>query len=53
MRDKIVVVGGGFAGLKFARKLNGKKGQKVMHFSHISISYMTNKSSTQKCSQKN
>lgn len=30
MRDKIVVVGGGFAGLKFARKLNGKKGQKVM-----------------------
>lgn len=30
MRDKIVVVGGGFAGLKFARKMNGKAGQKVM-----------------------
>ena len=30
MRDKIVIVGGGFAGLCFARKLNGKSGQKVM-----------------------
>lgn len=30
MRDKIVVVGGGFAGLCFARKLSGKSGQKVM-----------------------
>lgn len=29
-RDKIVIVGGGFAGLKLARKLNNKKGQKVM-----------------------
>lgn len=29
-RDKIVIIGGGFAGLKLARKLNGKKGQKVM-----------------------
>lgn len=30
MRDKIVVVGGGFAGLQFARMLSGKSGQKVM-----------------------
>lgn len=30
MREKIVVVGGGFAGLQFAKKLNGKMGQKVM-----------------------
>lgn len=30
MREKIIVVGGGFAGLQFARKLNGKMGQKVM-----------------------
>ena len=30
MRDKIVVVGGGFAGLRFARKLSGKTGQKVI-----------------------
>jgi NADH dehydrogenase len=30
MREKIVVIGGGFAGLQFARKLNGKMGQKVM-----------------------
>lgn len=29
-REKIVIIGGGFAGLKLARKLNGKKGQKVM-----------------------
>lgn len=30
MRDKIVIVGGGFAGLKLARKLSGKQSQKVM-----------------------
>lgn len=30
MREKIIVVGGGFAGLQFARKLNNKSGQKVM-----------------------
>lgn len=30
MREKIVVVGGGFAGLQFAKKLNGKMGHKVM-----------------------
>lgn len=30
MRDKIVVIGGGFAGLSFARKLSGKSGQKVV-----------------------
>ena len=30
MREKIIVVGGGFAGLQFARKLNNKTGQKVM-----------------------
>ena len=30
MRDKIVVIGGGFAGLRFARKLSGKSGQKVI-----------------------
>ncbi|MFC6267336.1 NAD(P)/FAD-dependent oxidoreductase [Frigoriflavimonas asaccharolytica] len=30
MREKIIVVGGGFAGLQFARKLNGKMGHKVM-----------------------
>ncbi len=30
MRDKIIIVGGGFAGLKLARKLNNRKGQKVM-----------------------
>ena len=29
-RDKIIVVGGGFAGLQFARKLNGKIEKKVM-----------------------
>lgn len=30
VREKIIVVGGGFAGLQFARKLNNKDGQKVM-----------------------
>lgn len=30
MREKIIVVGGGFAGLQFAKKLNGKMGHKVM-----------------------
>lgn len=30
MRDKIVVIGGGFAGLRFARRLSGKSGQKVI-----------------------
>ncbi len=30
MRDKIVVIGGGFAGLSFARKLSGKSGHKVV-----------------------
>ncbi len=30
MRDKIVVVGGGFAGLRLARKLSGKQNQKVI-----------------------
>lgn len=30
MRDKIVVIGGGFAGLSFARKLSGKSGLKVV-----------------------
>lgn len=30
MRDKIIVVGGGFAGLRFARRLSGKTGQKVI-----------------------
>ena len=30
MREKIVVLGGGFAGLQFARKLNAKSGVKVM-----------------------
>ncbi|SFI54401.1 NAD(P)/FAD-dependent oxidoreductase [Halpernia frigidisoli] len=30
VREKIIVVGGGFAGLQFARKLNNKTGQKVM-----------------------
>ncbi len=29
-RDKIIVIGGGFAGLQFARKLNGKVGKKVI-----------------------
>ena len=29
-RDKIIVVGGGFAGLQFARKLNGKIEKKLM-----------------------
>lgn len=29
-RDKIVVIGGGFAGLKFARQLNGKYNKKVV-----------------------
>lgn len=30
IRDKIIVIGGGFAGLQFARKLNGKIEKKVM-----------------------
>ena len=30
MRDKIVIVGGGFAGLRFARRLSGKPNQKVI-----------------------
>jgi len=30
MRDKIIVVGGGFAGLRFARRLSGKPNQKVI-----------------------
>lgn len=30
MREKIIVVGGGFAGLQFARKLNNKNTHKVM-----------------------
>lgn len=30
MRDKIVVIGGGFAGLQFARKMSGKKTHKVI-----------------------
>lgn len=30
MRDKIVVIGGGFAGLQFARKLSGKSNHKVI-----------------------
>lgn len=35
MREKIIVVGGGFAGLQFARKLNNKSGQKVMMIDKI------------------
>lgn len=30
IRDKIIVIGGGFAGLQFAKKLNGKIEKKVM-----------------------
>lgn len=30
IRDKIIVIGGGFAGLQFAKKLNGKVEKKVM-----------------------
>lgn len=30
MRDKIIVIGGGFAGLRFARRLSGKPNQKVI-----------------------
>lgn len=30
MREKIIVIGGGFAGLQFAKHLSGKTGQKVM-----------------------
>lgn len=30
IRDKIIVIGGGFAGLQFARQLNGKIDKKVM-----------------------
>ena len=30
MRDKIVIVGGGFAGLSLARKLSGNKDHKVI-----------------------
>lgn len=30
MREKIIVVGGGFAGLQFAKNLSGKSGQKVV-----------------------
>ncbi len=29
-RDKIIVIGGGFAGLQFAKKLNGKKDKKLI-----------------------
>ena len=30
IRDKIIVIGGGFAGLQFARQLNGRVGKKVV-----------------------
>ena len=30
IRDKIIVIGGGFAGLQFAKQLNGKIGKKVV-----------------------
>lgn len=30
MRDKIIVIGGGFAGLQFARSLSGRENQKVI-----------------------
>lgn len=30
MREKIVIIGGGFAGLQLARKLNGSSTKKVM-----------------------
>ncbi|MDO5615187.1 MAG: NAD(P)/FAD-dependent oxidoreductase [Cruoricaptor ignavus] len=35
MRDKIVVIGGGFAGLQFARSLSGKMNQKVVMIDRV------------------
>ncbi len=35
MRDKIIVIGGGFAGLRFARRLSGEKNQKVIMIDRV------------------
>ena len=35
MRDKIIVIGGGFAGLRFARRLSGEQNQKVIMIDRV------------------